>query len=188
MLIGVVGKSGAGKSSMINRMMCFDDSIIHIDIDKIGHEILKEKNVINNIVRIVEDSSIVCDGIIDRKKVGNIIFNDLEKYEKYYKYTEKIEYEIIDKLINENKDKKIFLDWIVLDKTKYWKMLDYRILVVTDYDVRKDRVIKRDSIDGNYFDLREGIKDSYNALDIDLIVDGNNINDNLINEILGEIK
>ena len=30
MLIGVVGKSGAGKSSLIRRMMSFDDGIIHV--------------------------------------------------------------------------------------------------------------------------------------------------------------
>ena len=48
MLIGVVGKSGSGKSSLVRRMKCFDDSIIHVDIDKIGHDILKDKEVVRN--------------------------------------------------------------------------------------------------------------------------------------------
>ena len=59
MLIGVVGKSGAGKSSLIRRMMSFDSEIIHIDIDKIGHSILSDKVVMENIVEIVEDDSVV---------------------------------------------------------------------------------------------------------------------------------
>ena len=117
MLIGVVGKSGSGKSSLVRRMKCFDDSIIHVDIDKIGHDILKDKEVVRNIVKIVEDDSVVINGVLDRKKVGNIVFNDLEKYNKYYKYTEEIENAIIDKIIDDNKDKKVVLDWIILDQT-----------------------------------------------------------------------
>lgn len=188
MLIGIVGKSGAGKSSLVRKMMFFDNSIIHIDIDKIGHDILKDKEVVNNIVKIVEDNSVVVNGVLDRKKVGNIVFNNLKKYEEYYKYTEDIENSIIDGIISDNKDKKIVLDWIILDKTKYWKCLDYKVLIETNYDIRKERVVKRDNISDSYFDLREGMKDSYNKEEMDFVLDGNNISDDLVKEILGELK
>ena len=188
MLIGVVGKSGSGKSSLVRRMKCFDDSIIHVDIDKIGHDILKDKEVVRNIVKIVEDDSVVINGVLDRKKVGNIVFNDLEKYNKYYKYTEEIENAIIDKIIDDNKDKKVVLDWIILDQTKYWDKLDYKILVETDYEIRKDRVIKRDNINEEYFDLREVMKKDYNKEEMDIVLKGNNINDTVIKEILGELR
>lgn len=188
MLIGIVGKSGAGKSSLVKRMMTFDNDIVHIDIDKIGHDILKDEKIVNNIVKIVGDTSVVVDGVIDRKKVGNIIFNDLKKYNEYYKYTEDIEYEIIDKIIESNKNKKIVLDWIVLDQTKYWGILDYKMLVDTSYDIRKKRVVSRDNISETYFDLRENMKSHYNREEMDFILDGNNISDDLIKEILGELK
>lgn len=188
MLIGIVGKSGSGKSSLVRRMMSFDSSIVHIDIDKIGHDILKDEVVVKNVVKIVGDNSVVVDGVLDRKKVGNIIFNDLKKYEDYYKYTEDIENEIIDGIIDKNKDKKIVLDWIILDQTKYWKYLDWKILIETNYDIRKNRVIKRDNVSGSYFDLREGMKDSYNKEEMNFVLDGNNISDDLIKEILGELK
>ena len=188
MLVGIVGKSGAGKSSLVRRMMPFDSSIIHIDIDKIGHEILKDEEVVNNIVKIVGDTSVVVDGVLDRKKVGNIVFSDIKKYEEYYKYTEDIENAIIDRIISENKDKIIVLDWIILDKTKYWKKLDYKILIETNYETRKERVLKRDNISDSYFDLREGMKDSYNKEEMDFVLDGNNISDDLVKEIMGELK
>ena len=188
MLIGIIGKSGAGKSSLVKRMMSFDNTIIHVDIDKIGHEILKNKDVVNAIVKIVGDSTVLVNGVLDRKKVGNIIFNNLDKYKKYYDYTEGIEYEIIDKIINDNKDKKVFLDWILLDQTKYWKVLDYKILIETNYSERKRRVIKRDNISGKYFELREVMKDNYNKEEMNFVLDGNNISDELIKEILGELR
>ena len=130
----------------------------------------------------------VINGVLDRKKVGNIVFNDLEKYNKYYKYTEDIENAIIDKIIEDNKDKKVVLDWIILDQTKYWYKLDYKILVETDYEIRKDRVIKRDNISEEYFDLREVMKKDYNKEEMDIVLKGNNISDTVIKEILGELK
>lgn len=187
MLIGVTGKSGAGKSTFVKKMHSFDDSIIHVDIDKIGHDILKNSEIVNKIVNIVGDSSVVVDGILDRKKVGNIIFNDLKKYEEYYRYTEGIEYEIIDNIINSNKDKKIVLDWILLDKTKYWESLDCKILVDTDYEVRRSRVVSRDNISEEYFDLRENMKDIYNLDEFNFVLKGNNISDQDIKKILGDL-
>jgi dephospho-CoA kinase len=188
MLIGIVGKSGAGKSSFVEKLKLFDNAIIHIDIDKIGHNILKDENVVKKIVEIVGDTSVVVNGVIDRKKVGNIIFNDMDKYKQYYNYTENIENSIIDKIINDNKDKKVFLDWIILDQTKYWGILDYKILVDTKYDIRKNRVVSRDKISEEYFDLRERMKEDYDRDEMDFIIDGNNINEELMREILGELK
>lgn len=188
MLVGVMGKSGSGKSSLVERMKSFDNTIIHIDIDKIGHEILKDKTIVNNIIKIVGDSNVVVNGTLDRKKVGKIIFNDLNKYELYYKYTEDIEYEIIDKIINDNRDKIIVLDWAVLYKTKYYKQLDYRILVDTKYDIRKDRVMKRDDISEEYFKLREVMNINYDINEMDIVLDGENISDDLIIKILGELR
>lgn len=188
MLVGVVGKSGAGKSSFVRELMKMDVSIVHIDIDEVGHDILKDKNIVSHIVSIVKDPEVVENGVLNRKKVGNIIFNDLSKYEEYYKYTEDIEYKIIDEIIDKNKDKIVILDWILLDRTKYWSKLDYKILLDTDYEVRKSRVVNRDNISEYYFDLREVMKDDYNRDEMDVVIDGNNINEEVVERILGELR
>ena len=187
MLVGVIGKSGAGKSTLIERIVAFDDSVIHIDIDKIWADVIQDKDVIESIVKIADDYSILKDGKLDRYKTGNIIFKDKSKYEQYYKYIESIIYSVIDDIITNNKYKIIFLDWIVLDQTKYWNKLDFKILVDTEYSLRKDRVIERDKINSDYFDLREVMKKDYMLEDIDFVIKGNNINDDLIKEILGEV-
>lgn len=188
MLVGVVGKSGAGKSSFVEKLKKIDNNIVHIDIDKIGQDILKDQNIISHIVSIVGDSSVLENGILNRKKVGNIIFNDVKKYEEYYRYTEDIEYAVIDKMIEDNIEKIIVLDWILLDKTKYWSVVDYKILIDTNYEIRKNRVVKRDNISEEYFDLREVMKDSYNINEMDLVLDGDNISEEKIIEILGELR
>lgn len=188
MLIGVTGKSGAGKSTFVKKMQCIDSNVVHIDIDKIGYDILKDEKIVRNIVDIVGDSNVFTNGVLDRKKVGNIIFNDNNKYEEYYKYTEDIEYAIIDRIIEENKDKIVVLDWILLDKTKYWNKLDCKILFETEYEVRKNRVVQRDNISEEYFDLRESMKDNYNKEEMDYIIDGDNISEDKIRNILGELR
>ena len=188
MLVGVVGKSGAGKSTFVGMMKKIDNTIVHIDIDKIGHDILKDKDIMSHIVSIVKDPGVVENGVLNRRKVGNIIFNDLKKYEEYYKYTEDIEYKIIDEIIESNKDTVVVLDWILLDNTKYWNKLDYKILLDTNYETRKKRVVNRDRISEEYFDLREVMKISYNLDEMDVVLDGNNINEEVIEMILGELR
>lgn len=188
MLIGIIGKSGSGKSTLANKLCELIKNAFHIDIDKIGHDILKDSNIVNHIVSIVGDPSVVEDGVINRKRVGNIIFNDLSKYEEYYRYTEEIEYRIIDKLIEDNKDKVIILDWILLDKTKYWGMLDLKILVDADVEVRRSRVTRRDNISEEYFNLREVMKEEYNKSEVDYILDGNNTRNEDLENILKEIR
>ncbi len=187
MLIGVVGKSGSGKSSLVRKMMSFDNSIVHIDIDEIGRDILRDAEIVKEIVRIVGDCSVVVNGVLDRKRVGRIIFNDVKKYEDYYKYTEKIEYSIIDKIIENNNGKKIVLDWFTLNRTKYWGFLDYKILVDASYDIRKRRVISRDKISEDYFDLREKKMLDYNRDEMDFIIDGS-FSDDEVKHLLGELK
>ncbi len=188
MLVGIIGKSGSGKSTLAERICKLKENAFHIDIDKVGQSILKDEEIVKHIVSIVKDDSVVENGVLNRKKVGNIIFNDLEKYEEYYKYTEDIEYAIIDKMIEDNKDKIVILDWILLDRTKYWNKLDLRILVDTNIEIRRNRVTKRDNISNEYFDLREVMKEDYNKSEMDYVLDGNNISDEELEKILKELR
>ena len=91
-------------------------------------------------------------------------------------------------MIEDNKDKIVILDWILLDKTKYWNKLDLRILVDTNIEIRRNRVTKRDNISNEYFDLREVMKEDYNKSEMDYVLDGNNTNDEELEKILKELR
>lgn len=76
----------------------------------------------------------------------------------------------IDNIINNNKDKIIIIDWILLPKTKYFNNCDIKILIDIPYSIRKDRVLKRDQIEEDIFILREKASISYQNNEFDLIL------------------
>ena len=79
----------------------------------------------------------------------------------------------IDKFLDENKDKIIILDWLLLPITRYFDMCDIKIVLDIPYEVRKERVIKRDNIDIHAFDLREKASIDLDINKFDIVVKNN---------------
>ena len=173
MIIGICGKSGSGKSTISNYLK-EELGAIHCDIDKIGHYILNLSNVQKDLIdsfgtEIYEDSK------INRKKLSQIVFNSIDKMKILEQITWKHMEIEIDKIINENKDKIIILDWQLLPKTKYLNLCDLKILIDIPYKIRKQRLLKRDNISEEKIDLREKASITYNKNDFHYIF---NTNDN----------
>lgn len=173
MLIGICGKSGSGKSTISNYLK--DElKAIHCDIDKIGHYVL----ILPNVQKDLIDSfgiEICEDGKINRKKLGQIVFNSVDKMKILEKITWKYMEIEIDKIIKENKDKIIILDWQLLPKTKYLNLCDLKILIDIPYEIRKQRILERDNINEEKIDLREKASITYNKNDFDYIFNTNDI-------------
>ena len=155
MIIGICGKSGSGKTTLANQIMQLaGNNAICLDIDKIGHSVLLlpavKKELINSF-----GESIIKENMVDRKKLGEIVFNSRNEMGKLSYITWKYMQIEIDKILNLNKDKIIILDWLLLLNTKYFDMCDVKILLDVSYDVRKKRAMKRDNITEEDFDLRE---------------------------------
>lgn len=155
MIIGICGKSGSGKTTLANQIMQLaGNNAICLDIDKIGHSVLLlpavKKELINSF-----GESIIKENMVDRKKLGEIVFNSRNEMGKLSDITWKYMQIEIDKILNLNKDKIIILDWLLLLNTKYFDMCDVKILLDVSYDVRKKRAMKRDNITEEDFDLRE---------------------------------
>jgi hypothetical protein len=72
----------------------------------------------------------------------------------------------IDKLIYNNKNKIIILDWQLLPKTKYLKLCDIKILIdkVLDNFIEKAVQIKKKNVSNNVFKQLKKIIDSLNTL------------------------
>ena len=174
MIICICGKSGSGKSTISNYLVK-EFAAIHIDIDKIGHKSHGDEKVKQDLINTF-GLSILTKGNIDRKKLGKIVFgskNEMKKLEDItWNYMEKE----IDKIIESNKNKTIVLDWLLLPKTKYMKLANLKILIDIPYEIRKKRILKRDNISAEAFDLREQASITYNNDDFDYIFNNNDSN------------
>ena len=168
MIIGIAGKSGSGKTTLA-RQIQEEKRGVHIDVDKIAHKVLLKDEVKEELVKIY-GKKILQMNEIERKYLREIIFqsrNEMKKLSNIiWKYME-IE---IDNIINNNKDKIIIIDWILLPKTKYFNNCDIKILIDIPYSIRKDRVLKRDQIEEDIFILREKASISYQNNEFDIIL------------------
>ena len=163
MIIGICGKSGSGKTTLANEIINkFDNNGIHVDIDKIGHDVYKYKEVREYIIKYF-GKDIVINELVDRKKLGNIVFNSKEKMDILTNITWCYMEREIDNIIVENKDKIIILDWSITAGRLYSEIRDKKILLDIPYEIRKERAMLRDSISSDKFDLREK-----NCLDYDI--------------------
>ena len=81
----------------------------------------------------------------------------------------------IDKIITNNKDKTIILDYLLLPRTKYFNSSNLKILLDIPYEIRKERVMKRDNISKEAFDLRESASINYDEYEFDIIIKDENI-------------
>lgn len=169
MLIALCGKSGSGKTTLANLLKEKNKNVVHLDIDKIGHEALLTDKVKKELFRIYGDL-INCDGQIDKKCLAEIVFNRRKDMDILTNITWDYMQQRIDEFILENKDKTIILDWILLTKTKYLKMCKVRILLDIPYEVRKNRVVQRDRISESAFQLKDNNSPEYNADDFNYVI------------------
>ncbi len=172
MLISIVGKSGSGKSYISSLLKSYSDKIIFIDIDKIAHKVLTMSDVIKNLV-LSFGNEIIEDGVVNRKNLGKIVFNSKDKMKILESITWSSMEKMIDEIITKNLNKIIILDYLLLPKTKYFNQSDIRILVDAPYEVRMNRVLKRDNITKEKFEEREKSSINFNSSNFNYVI--NNI-------------
>ncbi len=153
MLITITGKSGSGKSFISNYLTTLNQNIIHLNIDLVGHEALEHEEIKRKIMQQFNLS--LNNNKIDRKVLGEIVFNNQDKMQELSNLTWQYMEQKIDEFININKNKIIILDWILIPKTKYFDSSNIKILVKADLEERIKRAIHRDSITTSKFEERE---------------------------------
>lgn len=185
MLIGIMGKTGSGKST-ITRKLNEENKYLIIDVDKVNHALIEEttlkKDIINRYPEVLED------GKINRKKLGMILYQDKEKMAEYngivWFYLEKE----LDQLITSS-NKPVIIDWMMLPLTKYYQMCDLKILVDSSLETRLARIKVRDNINEVHFIARDKNSVNYNISDFDYIIDNDQgVDENEIKSIRKHIS
>ena len=180
MIISICGKSGSGKSTLAKKIIEERKNVIHIDIDKIAHQVLTIPIVKQQLQEQFKD--VLTDDEVDRKKLGPIVFSSTKNMDILTRITWPHMEQEIDRIISENKDKIIILDYLLLPKTKYFEQSDLKILLDIPKDIRKQRILKRDNITEDKFDLRDSSSIEYDKDEFDFIISSDNYD---IKEVLG---
>lgn len=177
MLISIVGKSGSGKSTIARTLKSLDEKMLHVDIDQIAHQVLTFREVQEQLQQSF-GKKVVMNHEVQRKLLGNIVFSSPEQMAKLTSITWHNMEKLIDQIIENNAEKIILLDYLLLPKTKYFDQSDLKIWVDAPYETRLERVIKREvqerNITPDYFKKREHAGVDYEEGKYDFII--NNIN------------
>lgn len=173
MLITITGASGSGKSYISEFLCSLNQNIVHLNIDTVGHEVLDMPEIRKIVsetfhLKIEEDK-------INRRELGDLVFNNQQNMKQLSDITWKAMESIIDNFIEENKNKIIVLDWILIPKTKYFNVSNINILVQANSNSRMKRAILRDEIDENAFKEREQATLDFTRNSFDYIIENNDI-------------
>ena len=184
LLIGLMGKSGSGKTTISNLFKERNNRLQVIDIDKIGHNSHKDEYVKNKLLKSFGKEILDNNGDIDRKKLSTIVFSNEQMMQKLYEATYEYMVREIDKLISQCEI--TILDYALLPITKYFELCDVKILVEATYDERSNRVILRDNISNKKYDEINANSLDYSNYSFDYVII-NNQDINYLRKVTGEI-
>ena len=142
-IIGITGSIGSGKTTVAK--LFGRHWYNRIDADEIGHEIIKKNSVAyERIINEFGDEVLDKNRNIDRKKLGDVVFNDNKKLKKLNSITHPIIIQNIKNQIKKIKQKcgsktKIIIDAPLLLETKTKNLADKIIVVNCD----KKNILRR---------------------------------------------
>ena len=150
-VVGLTGNIGCGKSTVSNILKKLGVSIIDADI--VSREILLDTKVLNLIFDTFGNSIKNTDNTLNRKKLGDIVFNDEKELIKLNNITHpKIKENILNQIKNIKNDI-VVIDAALLIEANYLDIVDKIILVVCDKSLQIKRILERD-----FFTKEEVIK------------------------------
>lgn len=150
-IFGVTGQTGAGKTTVLEFLQTKGGFVI--DCDAVYWEILEKNQSL--IAEIIErfPSAEYPQGIVDRKKLGVVVFGDVEKLLMLNQITHPYVLEKVENHIQEAKAQGydlLAIDAIALIESGLHHRCDWTIAVVADESVRIPRIMKRDGISEEY--------------------------------------
>lgn len=145
MIIGLTGSIATGKSTLSKYLK--DLGYLVINTDDIAHQVLTFPHIIKKIESLV-NKDVVESGIINRKKLGDIVFNDSEKLRILNNITHPEIYRITKDLIEKQRGV-VFVEVPLLFETNFTSLVDKIIVISADEKIQIKRLKKRNKITTN---------------------------------------
>lgn len=146
LIIGLTGNIGCGKSSLSKIFM--DKGIDVVDADIVSRQIFEDEELLQTVFEKFGPSIKNNDGSLNRKALGNIVFNDDEKLIELNNITHpRIKEKIFNQIRNIEEQGKpiVILDGALLVETGYLDDIDKLIVVTCDEEIQIERIKKRDN-------------------------------------------
>ena len=148
-IIVLTGGIASGKSTVGKILK--DRGYEVVESDKIVHKLYSKNSEVYNLIIKEFGTEVAGEDSINRKKLGNIVFNDDKKIKKLNRIVHKYVVKELIKRCNQNEDDIIFLDIPLMIEEKY-KLEKYGLeydeiwLIKSHTNTRVSRIMKRDGI------------------------------------------
>ena len=149
-IIGLTGGIGTGKSTVSAYLK--ERGCVILDADKMSRQLTAPEGAALPAIREAFGQEVFFDdGTLNRKKLGNIVFNDEQKLKVLEKLTtEKVVEQTIDGLLRLKRAEysgMVIIDAPLLFECNMQILADETWLVTAELEVRIERIIKRDGLD-----------------------------------------
>lgn len=145
-ILGLTGSIGCGKSMLSNILK--DNNIHIIDADEISRKIFEDEKLLSLVFEYFGYSIKNKDGTLNRKALGNIVFNDDNKLIELNKLTHP---KIKEKILNEIEKARLhYKDIVVIDaplliEGGYLEIVDKVLVITCDENIQINRIQQRDN-------------------------------------------
>ena len=150
MIIGITGGTGCGKTTLLN--LIADQGGLILDCDAIYHELLiSDRKMLQAID--ARFPGVVEEGILNRKKLGGIVFSDKAALEDLNHITHAaVKTEVLRRL--ENAPELAAIDAIGLFEGGLAPLCDVTVAITAPEEMRVQRLMLRDGISKDYAESR----------------------------------
>ena len=144
-ILGITGGSGAGKTEVSNILR--EHGIDIIDGDKVSRLIMEPgEEALKETVEAFGNEILDSDGRLKRRELGNIVFSDTKKLEILNKITHKYITEYFLERVKKSDKNIVGLDGAALFESGIDKLCDGVLGVISEPEIRIERIMKRDGI------------------------------------------
>ena len=171
-VVGITGGSGSGKSYLCGLLKSRGYEVIDTDI--VARMVMEkgEECLLETVAEFGEQ--ILDDGNLNRKKLAKIVFSDEKKLAKLNEISHKHILKRVENMIEKSVSNPVFVEGAVLIESGF--DCDLMLGVLADYEVRKSRIMQRDSMTEAEAMLRLDAqkKDSFFIENCDFVVTNTN--------------
>lgn len=141
-IVGITGGSGTGKSHLCMLLKACGYDIIDTDI--IAKEVMEKGQDCLKEVAAEFGQEILENGNLNRKRLAYIVFSDEKKLKRLNEISHKYILACVENMIEKASSDIVFVDGAVLIESGF--ECDVMIGIVADYELRRMRIMKRDSL------------------------------------------